>query len=342
MSSLISRVLGLACALLWAPGCTTDPFTGERQVSRTAIGAGVGAVAGAGLGVLIGNESRERRRNAAIGAGIGALTGGAVGVYMDRQEAALRRELQGTGVSVTRMGDNIVLNMPGNVTFATDQADIRSEFYPVLNSVVRVLEEYEKTLIHVSGHTDATGTADWNQRLSERRAGSVAGYLGAQGVQTVRILSQGFAANRDRVARHDVARVPVQQVRGPRHVASQVAVSDDARERTLRVDDAGHAQSFAGYLVDHAGDRCVRLHDGRVVTAVHQLFDAHQPLSELSAGMQARKALLAEALGDEQRHRQRVSERQGRRRAGRRHQVHWARFFRDAAIERDVGCLAEG
>jgi outer membrane protein OmpA-like peptidoglycan-associated protein len=118
----------VAAALLAA--CTTDPYTGERRVSRTAIGAGVGALAGAGVGVLIGNH---RGRNAAIGAGIGALSGGAVGLYMDRQAAKLREELAGTGVSVTKVGDNIVLNMPGNVTFATDRGDVQGDFYPVLN-----------------------------------------------------------------------------------------------------------------------------------------------------------------------------------------------------------------
>jgi outer membrane protein OmpA-like peptidoglycan-associated protein len=181
----------VAAALLAA--CTTDPYTGERRVSRTAIGAGVGALAGAGVGVLIGNH---RGRNAAIGAGIGALSGGAVGLYMDRQAAKLREELAGTGVSVTKVGDNIVLNMPGNVTFATDRGEVQGDFYPVLNSVAKVLKEYEKTLIHVTGHTDSTGGHQYNMDLSQRRADSVSSYLAAQGVQNVRLQARGFGPDR--------------------------------------------------------------------------------------------------------------------------------------------------
>jgi outer membrane protein OmpA-like peptidoglycan-associated protein len=180
-----------AVALLAA--CTTDPYTGERRVSRTAIGAGVGALAGAGVGVLIGNH---RGRNAAIGAGIGALSGAAVGGYMDLQAKKLREELAGTGVSVTKVGDNIVLNMPGNVTFATDHSDVQADFYPVLNSVAKVLKEYEKTLIHVTGHTDSTGGYQYNMDLSQRRADSVSGYLAAQGVQNVRLQARGFGPDR--------------------------------------------------------------------------------------------------------------------------------------------------
>ena len=182
----------LAIASLLA-ACTTDPYTGERRVSRTAIGAGTGALAGVGIGVLIG---KHRGRNAAIGAGIGVLSGAAVGYYMDRQAAKLREELAGTGVSVTKVGDNIVLNMPGNVTFATDQSDVQASFYPVLNSVARVLKEFEKTLIHVTGHTDSTGGYEYNMGLSQRRADSVSSYLAAQGVQSVRLQARGFGPDK--------------------------------------------------------------------------------------------------------------------------------------------------
>ena len=183
----------LSISMIGLAGCTTDPYTGERRVSRTAIGAGVGALAGAGVGVLIGNH---RGRNAAIGAGIGALGGAAVGGYMDRQAAKLREELAGTGVSVTKVGNNIVLNMPGNVTFATDQGEVQASFYPVLNSVAKVMKEYEKTLVHVTGHTDSTGGYEYNLGLSQRRADSVSSYLAAQGVQSVRLQARGFGPDR--------------------------------------------------------------------------------------------------------------------------------------------------
>ena len=187
MQRIIATVLSIFFVGLVA--CATDPYTGEKRVSRTAIGAGAGALAGAGIGALIGNH---HGRNAAIGAGIGALSGAGVGLYMDRQAAKLREELAGTGVSVTKVGDNIVLNMPGNVTFATDQAEVKSNFYPVLNSVAKVLKEYEKTLVHVTGHTDSTGGYEYNLGLSQRRADSVSSYLAAQGVQSVRLQARGF------------------------------------------------------------------------------------------------------------------------------------------------------
>jgi outer membrane protein OmpA-like peptidoglycan-associated protein len=187
MQRIVATFLSISLVALAA--CTTDPYTGEKRVSRTAIGAGAGALAGAGIGALIGDH---RGRNAAIGAGIGALAGGSVGYYMDRQAAKLREELAGTGVSVTKVGNNIVLNMPGNVTFPTDQSDVKADFYPVLNSVAKVLKEYEKTLVHVTGHTDSTGGYEYNMGLSQRRADSVASYLAAQGVQSVRLQARGF------------------------------------------------------------------------------------------------------------------------------------------------------
>jgi outer membrane protein OmpA-like peptidoglycan-associated protein len=177
-------------------GCSTNPFTGEQQVSKTAKGATIGALGGAAIGALTGDDSRERRKRALLGAGVGALAGGAVGVYMDRQEAKLRAQLQGTGVSVTRQGDNLILNMPGNVTFATNSADINASFFSVLQSVSLVLKEFTKTIIDVSGHTDSTGELAYNQSLSERRAAAVGQYLRTQGVSDMRILTRGFGPNR--------------------------------------------------------------------------------------------------------------------------------------------------
>jgi outer membrane protein OmpA-like peptidoglycan-associated protein len=111
---------------------------------------------------------------------------------MDYQEAQLRKRLQGTGVSVTRVGDEIVLNMPGNITFQTDRSELKPEFYEVLNSVAIVLKEYDKTIIEVTGHTDSTGADDYNLALSERRAASVGSYLGGQGINRQRITTHGF------------------------------------------------------------------------------------------------------------------------------------------------------
>jgi outer membrane protein OmpA-like peptidoglycan-associated protein len=137
---------------------------------------------GTAAGLIVGqNSSASSRKAMLIGAGIGAIAGGGVGLYMDNQEAKLRQRLEGTGVSVTRMGDTIILNMPSSITFDTDRAEVKPRFYDVLNSVSIVLAEFDKTIIDVEGHTDADGSDRYNQDLSERRAGSVAEYLVAQG-----------------------------------------------------------------------------------------------------------------------------------------------------------------
>lgn len=173
-------------------GCyTTNPYTGERQITKTSAGAGIGALAGAVTGMLTGGDARAHRKNALIGAGIGALAGGAIGNYMDRQEAQLRAELQGTGVSVVRNGNDITLKMPGNITFNTDSAEVKPDFDKVLNSVTLVLKKYDKTIVEVAGHTDSTGSPQHNQALSERRATSVAQYLEAQGLDSRRVMTVG-------------------------------------------------------------------------------------------------------------------------------------------------------
>lgn len=194
MRTLQLAVLG---ATIIVGGCKTlQPYTGEEQTSKTTKGALIGAAAGAVVGLVSGDDAVERRQHALIGAGIGALAGGSVGYYMDRQEAKLRAELEGTGVSVTRMGDNITLNMPGNVTFATDSADLSPAFFEVLNSVGTVLTEFEQTVVEVAGHTDSTGTDAHNQGLSERRAQSVSQYLQAQRISNQRLIIVGMGEAR--------------------------------------------------------------------------------------------------------------------------------------------------
>ena len=173
-------------------GCTVNPYSGEKQVGKAAYGAGIGAASGALIGMLTGDDSRERRNHALIGAGIGALAGGGAGYYMDVQETKLRQRLQASGVSVTRAGDEIVLNMPGNITFDSGSASVKSNFYEVLNSVVLVLNEYPKSLVDIFGHTDSTGSSQMNQQLSENRAASVGQYFISQGVINRRIATKGF------------------------------------------------------------------------------------------------------------------------------------------------------
>ena len=190
---VIMITAGLTVAL---SGCETlqtiNPFTQEPETSNAAKGAMIGAAAGVAVGLASGDDAVERRQRALILAGVGALAGGAIGYYMDQQEAKLRAELQGTGVSVTRIGDNITLNMPGNVTFATNSSDLSPAFFDVLRSVSKVLAEFDKTVVEVAGHTDSSGSDAYNQSLSERRASSVAQYLQAQGVINERLLTVGL------------------------------------------------------------------------------------------------------------------------------------------------------
>lgn len=188
-------ILAAVAAAMLLSACTTDPFTGEQKVSNTAVGglggAGVGAIAGALIGTAV---SADVRKAALIGAGIGLLAGGGIGLYMDNQEAKLRQRLQGTGVSVTRQGDSIILNMPSNITFDTDKAEIKPQFYNTLNSVSLVFQEYKQTLINVIGHTDATGDPNYNYDLSRRRAAAVAQYLSAQQLNPNRFSVEGHGA----------------------------------------------------------------------------------------------------------------------------------------------------
>lgn len=188
------RALALStAAMLTVSGCqTTNPYTGEQQTANTAKGAGIGVVGGALAGALLGGG---KRKGVLIGAGLGALTGAAVGNYMDREEDNLRNQLGGTGVSVSRQGDTIVLNMPGNITFATDSSDVSADFYAVLDSVAVVINKYEKTYVDVVGYTDSTGSAEHNQRLSEARADSVARYLESRKVLPERIMTKGMGPN---------------------------------------------------------------------------------------------------------------------------------------------------
>jgi len=213
------RVLIVIGAAVLASGCETlDPYTGESQMSKTTKGALIGAAAGAVVGLASGDDAVDRRQRALIGAGIGALAGGSVGYYMDRQEAKLRAELQGTGVSVTRIGDNITLNMPGHVTFATDSSDLNPAFFEVLRSVGKVVKEFDQTIVEVAGHTDSTGSEAHNQSLSERRAGTVSQYFQSRGISGQRMITVGMgetlpvADNRSEAGRQVNRRVEITMV----------------------------------------------------------------------------------------------------------------------------------
>lgn len=189
-AALAGAVLLSGCATY--TGQTQDPNDPNRTRTGALIGAGIGAVAG----LRTGDDAVERRQRALVGAGVGALAGAGIGAYQDRQEAALRRELAGTGVDVVRQGDNITLNMPGNITFAFDSSNLQPQFYPVLDNVADTLNEYNQTVIEVAGHTDSVGTDSYNQTLSVQRAQSVANYLAGRGVMRERMIVTGAGESR--------------------------------------------------------------------------------------------------------------------------------------------------
>ena len=182
-----------AVSLLGLSACVTDPNTGQQKVSRTAIGAGGGALAGLLLGGLIGGGTGR-----IIGAGIGGLAGGAVGYTMDRQIKQLREQTAGSGVDVspTDNGAAILVNLPNGVTFDTDSTLIKPAFRDTLDRVAQSMMQYPDSLIDVYGHTDSTGSDSYNQTLSENRARAVADYLSSRGVSSQRLRSQGYGESR--------------------------------------------------------------------------------------------------------------------------------------------------
>ena len=167
--------------------CATNPYTGEQQASKTAWGTGIGTVAGAGIGALVGGK-----KGALIGAGAGALVGVGTGAYMDAQAKKLRQELVGSGVQVIEQNGQVQLIMPGNITFGTNEATINPNFVPTLNSIAKVIKEYNKTMVQIVGYTDNTGSVAYNNTLSLRRANSVSNYLRLQGVSADRLITDGL------------------------------------------------------------------------------------------------------------------------------------------------------
>lgn len=194
MRSFLITALAGAVTMGALSGCSTNPYTGEQQVSKTAWGAGIGAAVGAAAGAATGDNNKDRKERALKGAAIGGVTGGGVGAYMDYQEKKLRERLQGVGVGVQKDKETgaITLIMPGNITFATGQSAVKADFYSVLDAVADVLKEYNKTSISISGHTDSVGRDDANIKLSQDRANSVGQYLISRGVAGSRINAVGY------------------------------------------------------------------------------------------------------------------------------------------------------
>ncbi|WP_303285107.1 OmpA family protein [Marinobacter sp. SS8-8] len=214
-------ILAFAVATFGLAGCMTyDPYTGGEKTSSATKGSIIGAIGGAAIGAATSSKS-DRGKGALIGAAGGAAIGGGIGYYMDKQEAELRRKLEGTGVRVVRNGDQIELVMPGNITFDLNESSIKPAFSGTLESVALVLKEYDKTIIQIEGHTDSSGSDSYNQLLSERRASSVRDFLLNQGIAPKRTRAVGYgerypvasndtAAGREQNRRVELTLVPMQ------------------------------------------------------------------------------------------------------------------------------------
>ncbi|MFQ3208037.1 OmpA family protein [Alteromonas sp.] len=221
---ILSIALSLSCLLLVTSCATYDPYTGDQEVSKAGKGAGIGAGVAAVVAYLANKDKDSGKRNERIlkAAAGGAVVGGSIGYYMDVQEAKLREQLRGSGVSVERDGDNVNLIMPGNITFASGNASIATGFLSVLDSVVLVLTEFNKTLVVVSGHTDNTGSEALNQNLSEKRAQSVSDYFYNSGIirdrlevigfgETQPIASNGTEQGKKQNRRVEISLIPITQ-----------------------------------------------------------------------------------------------------------------------------------
>ena len=138
------------------------------------------------------NATADPRKHAVMKAGVEAMDAASATAYMDQQEIMLRERLAGTGVTISRVGETIVLSMPGSATFASGSSKVQSNFVPVLDSVVVVLDEFDKTYVDIIGHTDSKGSKDYNKRLSEQRAESVARYFESHRVVRERVLVAGM------------------------------------------------------------------------------------------------------------------------------------------------------
>lgn len=214
-------ILAFAVATVGLGGCMTyDPYTGEEKTSSATKGSIIGALGGAAIGAATSSKS-DRGKGALIGAASGAAIGGGIGYYMDKQEAELRRKLEGSGVRVVRNGDEIELIMPGNITFDLNQSSIKPSFTDTLDSVSLVLKEFDKTIIQIEGHTDSSGSQSYNQLLSERRASSVRDFLLNRGIEPKRTRAVGYgerypiasnesAAGREQNRRVELTLVPMQ------------------------------------------------------------------------------------------------------------------------------------
>lgn len=192
--TLKMKIASASVLALFAVGACTDPAYGpggERQ--RTAQGAAIGAGVGAAIGGTI-KSGDDRVENALIGAAIGGLVGGAIGNSLDKQAQELNQSLS-NDIGVIRQGDALIVRMPQDILFPVDSAVVNPGLRADLFTLADSLNRYPDTTVAVVGHTDNTGSAAYNQDLSERRADAVRAVLINAGVSPARIRAIGAGEN---------------------------------------------------------------------------------------------------------------------------------------------------
>ena len=185
------KLISLALAATLATGCAQiTPRDDDGSTNKTAAYGGIGALVGAVGGALINKDNRGK--GALIGAVAGGAAGAGYGYYADKQEAELRKSMEGTGVQVQRQGDDLKLVMPGNITFATGSAEVSQQAQWTLGTVAESLKKYPGSNVEIGGHTDNVGSLASNNELSQKRAISVAKLLVGEGVEKSRVQVFGF------------------------------------------------------------------------------------------------------------------------------------------------------
>lgn len=189
----MKRTIAFMGAALALGACATDPVTGEMIYGNTGRGAAIGAIVGGLGGVFAGGNDG---RNAAVGAAVGAIAGASIGRYMDGQEEDMRRKVAESGIGIQRIGDEIHLVMPSDITFSKGSASLDAAFTPTLDKVAESLNLYPKTTIDIIGYASTEGSEDTNRQLSFRRAEAVRVYLQGKGVLGQRIATGGAGEDR--------------------------------------------------------------------------------------------------------------------------------------------------
>lgn len=175
--------------IILAIASSTMMFQGCSKATRTQKGAVIGAAAGGTLGAIIG----KKVGNTAVGAIIGGAVGGTAGAYIGRKMDRQAEEIKNTipNAEVIREGEGIIVKFDSGILFDVNQTDLKTNARTNIENLAKSLQNNPETDILIVGHTDATGTENYNMKLSERRAAAVKSYIIGQGIPSIRLSTQG-------------------------------------------------------------------------------------------------------------------------------------------------------